>query len=170
LIELLKESCGESFIIAEDLGLLTNEVRELLALSKLPGMKVLQFAFDPGEESAYLPHKYEGGCVCYTGTHDNATLSQWLSCSPPEVLAKARDYLGIASNDDLGAALLKAGFASRADIFIAQLQDYLGLGAEARTNIPGTLGGNWSWRLKKGWNGGSLASSIAELTAQYGRA
>lgn len=115
--------------------------------SGFPGMKVLEFAFDSREPSDYLPHRYGKNCVCYTGTHDNTTLSQWCRESPLETRAYAREYLGLSPTDNLAAALLQSGLNSRANLFIAQMQDYLGLGGEARMNEPGTLKPeNWRWR------------------------
>ena len=156
-------------IIAEDLGLLTDGVRELLKNSGFPGMKVLQFAFDKSENSDYLPHKYERNCVCYGGTHDNATIREWLEDGDPDEIALAREYFGIGNDEDFCMAVIRGGMASVADTFITQMQDYLGLGAEARTNVPGTVGDNWKWRMKAGAADGAIAKKILRMTKLYGR-
>ena len=155
--------------IAEDLGYLTREVRQLLADSGLPGMKVLEFAFDSREPSNYLPHLYSSHCVCYTGTHDNAPLSAWLQTADPEDVAFAVKYLGLNEDEGYLQGILRGGMGSVAKLFVAQMQDYLGLGAEARTNAPGTLSGNWQWRLLPRQLNAKLAHQIAELARRYGR-
>ena len=155
--------------IAEDLGFLTPEVHKLLEESGLPGMKVLEFAFDPREPSNYLPHTYTPNCVCYAGTHDNETLLQWERGADAETLAYAREYLGIGQWTPLNRAVLRAGMRSVAATFIAQMQDYLELGGEARMNEPGSTGGNWRWRLLPGEFDGALAERIARCTQLYGR-
>ena len=135
-----------------------------------PGMKVLEFAFDPGEESAYLPHRYPRNCVCYTGTHDNATLPQWCQESDGAVTDCARDYLHLSRQDDLARNLLRRGLASKADLFIAQMQDYLGLGGDARMNEPGTLKPeNWRWRVTREQLTPTLAHTLRTLAKEAGR-
>ncbi len=159
-------------LIAEDLGFLTPEVIELQKASGFPGMKILQFAFDPREPSNYLPHRYERNCICYTGTHDNETLRQWLEGLSEESLQYIGDYLGVegATLKQYENAVLRAGMASVADTFIAQLQDYLSLGAEARMNAPGLLtDANWTWRLPDALLTDALAQRIKALTALYER-
>lgn len=155
--------------IAEDLGYITPELRALLDDSGLPGMKVLEFAFDHREPSDYLPHNYEKNCICYAGTHDNNTLCGWLSEIDAEDLGYAREYLGL--NDDEGYAwgILRGGLSSTAVLFVAQLQDYLGLGSEARINTPGSVGGNWNWRLLPGTLNKALAEKISAASKRYGR-
>ena len=156
--------------IAEDLGYLTPEVMALVRYSGWPGMKVMEFAFDPREPSEYLPHTYEENCVCYTGTHDNETLVQWCTGQSGEVIAYAREYLGIGEEDDLAGAILRAGMDSKAGLFVAQMQDYLRLGGEARMNYPGhLLPENWRWRLQSGQTGDALAETIRTLTREAGR-
>ena len=155
--------------IAEDLGYLTPEVRKLLEDSGLPGMKVLQFAFDPLEPSDYLPHNYTRNCVCYTGTHDNDTLAGWLESATEEELSFAKKYAGLNSGEGYARGIIRLGMSSPAKLFVAPLADYLGLGSEARINTPGTLGGNWTWRSLETDINDELASDIAELTRRYGR-
>ena len=169
-IRALKESFPELRLIAEDLGFLTPEVIRLQKDSGFPGMKVLEFAFDPREPSNYLPHRYERNCICYSGTHDNETLVQWQAAQSDETLAYTMEYLGVSDEKDLTWGILRAGMASVADTFIAQMQDYLGLGAQSRMNEPGTVSQkNWSWRLKKTDLTPDLAQKIRRLTSMYER-
>ncbi len=156
-------------IIAEDLGYLTPEVRSLLAFSGCPGMKILEFAFDPREPSDYLPHTYPRNCVCYTGTHDNDTLEGWRQETDPESLAFAKAYLGLSDAEGFGWGILRGGMTSVADLFVAQMQDYLGLGSEARMNTPGIPHGNWRWRMDADALTDELAARIAALTKLSGR-
>ncbi|WP_457942781.1 4-alpha-glucanotransferase [Caproiciproducens sp. LBM24188] len=168
-VHALKEKLPHLSVIAEDLGFLTDDVRELLAESGFPGMKVLQFAFDSREESDYLPHNYIRNCVVYTGTHDNTTTEDWQQTAPKEDVAFARKYLGIGPEDDFTGAMIRAAQASVANTCIIPLQDYLHLGAEARMNTPGTVGGNWRWRVRKEDLTPWLAAEIRDLTELYGR-
>ncbi len=156
--------------IAEDLGVLTADVMELLDYSGFPGMKVLQFAFDPWANSVYLPHNYERNCVCYTGTHDNSTLKQWLDETNESVLEFAEGYLGLSRGEGYLKGVIRGGMSSVADLFMAQMQDYLNVGAEGRMNMPGSLNGtNWRWRAHEGEINGDLAARIREMTQRYGR-
>lgn len=152
--------------IAEDLGILTPDVTQLLQDSGLPGMKVLEFAFS-GPDNAYLPHNCKPHCVLYTGTHDNAPAALWSRTASESELAYAQRYLGVSAPEELPAALLRAGHTSVADTFIAQLQDYLEV--EGRINVPGTAEGNWSWRLAPGTLTDALADRIHTLTHDAGR-
>ena len=155
--------------IAEDLGFLTPEVHKLLSDSGLPGMKVLEFAFDSRESSNYLPHTYERNCVCYVGTHDNETVMQWRSTAAPADITYARRYLGLNEAEGFHWGMIRGGMGSVADTFVAQMQDYLGLGSEGRMNTPGTSYGNWQWRLLPGEATASLANKIRRYTKMYGR-
>ena len=160
--------CGIE-IIAEDLGILTDDVRELLKNSRFPGMKVLQFAFDESGNSDYLPHKYDKNCVCYGGTHDNATIKEWLETGDKKEIEFAREYFGINKKDNFNFVIIRGGMASVADTFITQMQDYLELGKEARTNIPGIAFGNWKWKMEEGAATKQLAEKILKMTKLYGR-
>ena len=154
--------------IAEDLGDVTPAVAQLLRDSGLPGMRVLQFAFsDPA--NAYLPHNYSVNTVCYSGTHDNNTLVGWYETAKPTERAFLRRYLGARTTDTVRRAVLRAGIGSVASLFVAQLQDYLALGEEARINVPGVGEGNWEWRLLPGQIPAGLAAEIRELNAIYSR-
>ena len=159
---------GLSFI-AEDLGYPTPEVTRLLADSKLPGMKVLEFAFNPHEPSDYLPHLYGENCVCYTGTHDNAPLEEWREEGDAGELAHAKRYLGLNDEEGFAYGMIRGGMGSVAKLFVAQMQDYLELGKYHRINTPGTATGNWEWRMLPGEADEALAERIAEITKRYGR-
>lgn len=169
-IDAVRRSFPELHLIAEDLGFLTPEVIELQRNSGYPGMKVLEFAFDPREPSNYLPHRYTTNCICYSGTHDNETLVQWLDGASPETVQYVQEYLGLRDRSECVKGILRAGMASVADVFIAQLQDYLELGAEARMNEPGTLSTkNWSWRVDASLLTDELADRIARMVKLYER-
>ncbi len=169
LVAALKESAPALQFIAEDLGILTDEVRALLRESGLPGMKVLQFAFNPHDLSDYLPHNQPENCVCYAGTHDNNTLRGWLDEADPGEIAMAQEYLGLNDAEGYVRGILRGGMAGSAGLFMAQMQDWLALGAEARMNTPGTLGGNWQWRLRPGQLTPELSAHMARMTWLYGR-
>ena len=168
-IRMLHENFSDAFIIAEDLGYITPEVRALLDMSGFPGMKVLQFAFDHREPSDYLPHRYDAHCVCYTGTHDNTTVTGWFAEAEPEDVAVATRYLGLNEAEGLNWGFIRGGMSSVARLFIAQMQDYLALGSEARMNTPGKAEGNWQWRLLPGEASPVLAKKIKDFTVLYGR-
>ena len=154
--------------IAEDLGILTPEVKKMLIDSRLPGMKILEFAFSPEEGgSAYLPHKYDENCVCYIGTHDNDTLLGWCENSNNIEIKFAKEYL--SSGDDFADSMIRAGMRSKAALFVTQMQDWLSLGSEARINTPGTASDNWQWRMKSGAITETLAKKIAKITETYNR-
>ena len=155
--------------IAEDLGMLDDEVHQLRRESGLPGMKVLQFAFDK-PYNAYLPHNHEENCICYTGTHDNNTLVGWLSKADKEERRFIESYLGVKGDTEtLRQAMLRAGQRSVAHLFVAQMQDYLALDGEARINVPGVAKNNWGWRMLPRKTTKKLAREIRELTYTYGR-
>ena len=159
---------GLSFI-AEDLGFLTPEVRRLLEDSGLPGMKVLEFAFDAREPSNYPPHTYNRHCVCYVGTHDNETVEQWRWQADRADVTFARKYLGLNDAEGFHWGMIRGGMSSVADTFLVQMQDCLGLGAEGRMNTPGTGWGNWRWRLLPGEASPALAKKLRCYTKMYGR-
>lgn len=167
--ERIKEELGELPIIAEDLGFLTDEVYELIEKTGFPGMKVLQFAFESGAESEHLPHNYTRNCVVYTGTHDNNTIIGWVKKAGKRELLFARDYLKLSFEEGFNWGFIRGAFSSTADTCIIPMQDYLGLGDEARMNTPSTLGNNWVWRMKEDALTDELAEKIAKLTRIYGR-
>ena len=155
--------------IAEDLGYPTPEVAQLLRDSGLPGMKVLEFAFDSRDTSSYLPHSYRENCICYTGTHDNSPLALWRQEADPADIAFAKEYLGLNDEEGFNRGIIRGGMSSLAKLFVAQMQDYLELGAGHRTNEPGTQSGNWQWRMLPGELTPELAQRIRKLTRIYGR-
>lgn len=169
LFEALRRELGQVPIVAEDLGLLFDSVRRLLKASGLPGMKVLQFAFDPDCDSEYLPHNHPENCVVYPGTHDNATAAEWLATAGKKELAKARAYLGLTKEEGEVKGFLRGALASPARLAVIPAADWLGLGAEGRINTPGTSAGNWQWRAKPGAFSPALAGAIRRQCAVYGR-
>ena len=132
-------------------------------------MKVLEFAFDSRDTSSYLPHSYGENCVCYTGTHDNAPLALWRAEADRADIAFAVQYLGLNQREGFNRGIIRGGMGSVAKLFVAQMQDWLDLGAGHRMNVPGTSCGNWVWRLLPGEASHSLAKSIHEMTRIYGR-
>ena len=154
--------------IAEDLGLLTDAVHDLRNESGLPGMKVLEFAFS-GPDNAYLPHHYQPHCICYTGTHDNDTAVGWYTHAAQAERTFAEEYLGVSGAEEVRKALLRCGQGSVAELFVAQMQDYLGLGSQARINVPGVADNNWCWRMRPGEDSAALAREIRTLTHTFGR-
>ena len=159
---------GQLPIIAEDLGMITDEVRELRRRAGLPGMKVLQFAFSEGPDHEYLPHNYAPDCVVYLGTHDNDTTIGWFNTLPPQERAFLLRYLG-RDGSDIVWSMMHLAFMSVADIAIVTAQDLLRLGSEARMNTPGQAGGNWQWRYRPGALGADVARWLGELTETFGR-
>lgn len=171
LFAAMKKELGGMEVIAEDLGFLTPSVLKLVKKTGYPGMKVLQFAFDSREESDYLPHNYEHNCVVYTGTHDNDTVLGWYRELEKSDKALCDRYLNLANcrKEDIQWEFVRAAFSSVADLAVIPMQDYLGLGSEARINTPSTLGGNWQWRMKKGSFTKELAGKMRDMTELYGR-
>ncbi len=169
LISVLKNWFHNISFIAEDLGYPSAEVVQLLHDSEFPGMKVLEFAFDPNESSVYLPHAYHKNCVCYTGTHDNDTLMGWFSTLEPENLKMVKEYLGLSENEGYMQGIIRGGMSSVARLFVAQMQDYLQLDNSARINTPGTPDGNWRWRMQKGQIPKDLSSWLKHITKLYNR-
>lgn len=143
----------------------------MLKKSGFPGMKVLEFAFDPREKSDYLPYNYNKNSVVYTGTHDNDTLMGWINELDDASLAFCREYLDVKSDcpEIIAERIIRAALGSVSDTAVIQMQDYLGLGSEARMNTPSTLGGNWEWRAAEGVFTDGLAKRIRALTETYGR-
>ena len=170
LFNRVEETIGRQHIIAEDLGYLTKSVREMLKDSGFPGMKVLEFAFNSNAvgENEYLPHNFTENCVAYAGTHDNNTIEGWFEEISEGDAAYARDYLRL-TEENQSWGMIQALWESSAEIAIAQMQDILGLGKEARMNIPSTLGNNWCWRVKPEVFTHALAYKLRNMTTMYGR-
>ena len=169
-IHAIQLALPELDFIAEDLGYVTREVRELQENSGYPGMKVLQFAFDSRETSDYRPHTYPVHSVCYSGTHDNLTLGQWFDEADPVDIQMAKDYLGLNEEEGYIQGMIRGCMSSVSKLCIVQMQDYLELGGSARMNFPGTLSGNnWTWRARNGFITKPLAERIYTITQRYGR-
>ena len=169
-VRAIQKALPDLDFIAEDLGYVTPQVRALQEGSGYPGMKVLQFAFDSREAGDYLPHTYPRHSVCYSGTHDNLTLVQWLQEAAPEDIAMAREYLGLSEEEGMVTGLIRGCMGSVSDLCVVQMQDYLELGGEARMNFPGTLSSaNWTWRAKEGFLTEELTRRIRNTTELYGR-
>lgn len=169
LFKVMKEKLGNKPVIAEDLGFLTPSVIKLVKKTGYPGMKILQFAFDSREESDYLPHNYLANSVVYTGTHDNDTTMGWYKNVSRRDRSFAKKYLNIRGNKDVVWNFIRAAIASVSDTAIIPMQDYLGLGSEARINVPSTLGNNWKWRMVPGQLNKELADKIYTMCKLYGR-
>jgi 4-alpha-glucanotransferase len=160
-------------IIAEDLGTITPDVKELMNKFGIPGMKVLLFAFGGVlAENPYLPHNHIKNCLVYTGTHDNNTIRGWYEneATDDEKENLAR-YLGWTPGpDNIHWTLIRLAMMSVADMVLISMQDILGLGSEARLNIPSTTQGNWKWRLDGTQLTEAISSRLKDMTLTYGRA
>jgi 4-alpha-glucanotransferase len=178
-LDALKSALGGLPLIAEDLGNITVEVEALRDRFDLPGMKILQFAF--GNDAAaekYLPYSYPNHCIVYTGTHDNDTTAGWFTTTDSqstqsseeiaEERAFVRRFLGYVG-DEIHWELIRLALSSVADTAIFPLQDILGLGGEARMNVPGQATGNWQWRFESERITPEIRHRLADLTAVYGR-
>lgn len=174
LFKAVKENLGEYQVIAEDLGYMTDSVRQMVRDSGYPNMKVLEFAFDPRDTGAandYLPHNYTENCVAYTGTHDNETLVGWFSSISEKEIALVRDYLcdDFTPTKELYHPMIALMLRSAAATCVIPMQDYLGLDNSARINFPSTVGTNWRWRLKQEQLSDDLRQQILGNTRRYSR-
>ncbi len=169
LFQTIEAKLGKLNIIVEDLGFLTDSVKQLVHDSGFPGMKLIQFAFDTREDGDYLPHNYKNHCVVYTGTHDNDTIIGWMKTAPKDSVKFAKEYLRLNKEEGYHWGMMKGAWASVGDLAIVTMQDVLGLGSEGRMNTPSTLGCNWKWRMKKNAITGSLAGKIRNNMQLYGR-
>ena len=175
LFHTLRWKLGDRAVIAEDLGLMTDGVRQLVLDSGYPNMKVIQFAFDTediGGANEYLPHNYTGNCVVYTGTHDNETIGGWFAGLSPEGKTQVRDYVSDRESADerMYRKLIDLAMRCCADTCIIPMQDWLGLDNTSRMNTPGTVDGNWSWRLTQGQVTEELCEDVRNTTKRFGRA
>ena len=175
LFHTLRSKLGHKYVIAEDLGLLTDGVRRLVKDSGFPNMKVLQFAFDKddiGGANDYLPHNYNNNCVVYTGTHDNETINGWFMGLSKAEKEYVRDYLGDhdTANKWMYKKLIATAMGSAANMCVIPVQDWMGLDNTTRMNVPGTVDSNWSWRLLPGQITDELAAEMLIITKRYGRA
>ena len=169
LLDKLKDRFKDVEFIAEDLGYHTNEVQNMLDNFGFPGMKVLQFSFDSRDSDGGEPYNYPKNSVCYVGTHDNSTAIGFLTSADIKDVEYCKDYLNATSNENFNWALIKGGMASNSEVFICQMQDYLGLDDESRINVPGTIGINWKWRMNKNVLTKDLSNKIKKYTKMYGR-
>ena len=169
LFAVMKKKLGKKKVIAEDLGFLTPSVIRLVKKTGYPGMKILQFAFDAGNDSEYLPHNYDKNCVVYTGTHDNDTTVGFIQNMPEKDKKFAKKYLGHKNDKKLCFEIVRAALSSCADTAVIPMQDYLELDSSARINIPSTLGCNWKWRMDKEALDPKLAKKIYKMAKLYGR-
>lgn len=162
----VEKELGSLPFIAEDLGMITPDVYALRDELHIPGTRVLQFAFDGSPNNPYLPRKYVPNTVVYTGTHDNAPSREWYEELPANQRENLRRCLGTSPVDPSKVAwsLVQLAWSSVAGLAMAPLQDLLNLGAEARMNVPGRLGGNWAWRCTDRLLVGPYLQSLAELT------
>ena len=169
LFRALRTALGDLPIVAEDLGELFDSVRELLAESTFPGMKVLQFALD-GTDNEYLPHNYPRNSVCYPGTHDNDTLKGWWETGATlQQQEQLTGYLALTEQEGILRGILRGVLASPSLLAIIPMADWLGLGSEARMNTPGKAAGNWQWRAADNALTTELAAEIRAMTARYFR-
>lgn len=169
LFNTLEEKLGKLHIIVEDLGFLTPEVLQMVKDSGYPGMKLLQFAFDGGNDNIYLPHNHIKNSVVYTGSHDNDTILGWALHAPAHALQYAVEYLRLDQREGYNWGMMKAAWASVSELSVVTMQDLLDLGSEARMNTPSTTGGNWKWRMKKGAYHRCLSEKLRHMMYVYGR-
>jgi 4-alpha-glucanotransferase len=166
LLQQVGEQLPSLRLVAEDLGVITPEVERLRDAFSLPGMRVLQFAFDGDADNPHLPHNWHANLVGYTGTHDNDTLVGWVAGLDRSTRATVREYVGA---EHIAPALMRTLLASVAALAVLPMQDLLGLGTEARMNTPGTTLGNWHWRFDWSQVPPDLALRTRSACARYGR-
>ena len=171
LFHTIEERLGKLNIIAEDLGFLTESVLQMLSDSRFPGMKVVQFAFDPNGGSTYLPHNYPENSVVYTGTHDNDTTRGWYHSTDKATRDFAKEYMNAQrlDEDDLAWDFIRLAMSSKANLCVTPMQDLLNLDGKARINVPSTLGGNWTWRMEKGQFDEKAVERLKRMTWLYER-
>ncbi len=163
----LVEAAGPGTLVAEDLGVITQEVEELRTAFGLPGMKVLQFAFDGDAANPYLPERHGQQSVVYTGTHDNDTTSGWWAGVDEATRERVRAYLPVPE-EAMPWALVRLALSSTARLAVVPAQDLLGLGSRSRMNTPGTDSGNWGWQAGEDFDD-ALATRLRACAQEYGR-
>jgi 4-alpha-glucanotransferase len=168
LLQTLKDKLGTLPLVAEDLGVITPDVEALRVDFGLAGMRVMQFGFDGSGDNLHLPHMYERASVVYTGTHDNDTTVGWYHSLDPETRQRV-DFFLRAGPGQMPQAMIHTLLGSVAQLAVVPMQDLLGLGSEARLNTPGTVAGNWSWRLPDDSLTPQLAQRFAQLNRVFGR-
>lgn len=171
LTDVINQSVGDTKIIAEDLGIFSPDVKNLLSETGYPGMKIIEFAFSGDRFNEHLPHCYEPNSVVYGGTHDNETLVGYFKADKRQwwELQYIADYLGAAHQSEVVDKVFRAAYGSVASVAIFQMQDVLKLDNQARMNTPGTVGLNWRWRMKPGQFGEDEISYLAKLVDIFGR-
>ncbi len=171
LFRAVEEELGPLPMVVEDLGAITPPVYRLRDELGVPGMRVLQFGFDGRPTNPDAIANYPENCVVYTGTHDHDPLAGWWDAAAPPLRRRAAAAIESAgiTDPEPSWALIRLAFSSRAELAIAQMQDVLGLGAEARLNTPGTTTGNWRWQLEPGRLTGTLATRLRDATEASGR-
>lgn len=169
LFQVLKWRVPKLKLVAEDLGEVNNRVRSLLKFTKYPGMRVMTFGFDGDDSNIHFPKNYSKNCVAYTGTHDNDTVLGWIKNSKWQPLKKAQTTLRFHKHVDGPDAFIRGLMASNADTVVIPMQDVLGLDSPARMNKPGTIGGNWVWRLMPDLTTPELAARLKELVISNDR-
>ncbi len=168
LLQALKDKLGTLPLVAEDLGVITPDVEALRVDFGLAGMRVMQFGFDGSGDNLHLPHMYERVSVVYTGTHDNDTTVGWYHSLDPETRQRV-DFFLRAGPGQMPQAMIHTLLGSVAQLAVVPMQDLLGLGSQARLNTPGTVAGNWSWRLPDDSLTPQLAQRFAQLNRVFGR-
>lgn len=168
LLRSLQDDLGELPLVAEDLGVITEDVVALRRHFRLPGMRVLQFAFSGEGDNPHLPHMHERDSVVYTGTHDNDTSLGWFTSLEGVVRRWVELFLRYTPGS-MPDALIREALGSVGTLAVLPVQDILGLGSEARLNTPGTAVGNWTWRMPSGALTTELARRYAMLNRMYGR-
>jgi len=172
LFNRINEALGDLPLIAEDLGIITPEVEELRDDLNLPGMKILQFAFDFNNKNYYLPHSINNdNYLLYTGTHDNNTTNGWFYGDEVDKNTRSyiMDYLGINDSNEFHWHLIKAAYRTVASVVIIPAQDILGFGSEYRMNTPGTIEGNWIWKLRDGAIEDHIWEKLRHFSELYNR-
>ncbi len=170
LFNAIKKQIGEPPIIAEDLGDIFDSVKVLLKESGFPGMRVLQFGFNPNsDDNDHLPHRYPVNSVCYTGTHDNSTVMGWYKGADEKSRAMCRKYLKPRPFEKLNVTMIRELYKSTCGLAVVPMQDVIGLDDTARMNIPSTLGGNWKWRSLKKHFSNKNAALLRDLAETYYR-
>jgi len=168
LLNVIVNKLGHIPIIAEDLGVMTEDVKKLRDSFYFPGMKILQFAFDGSENNNFLPHTYTQNCVVYTGTHDNDTTLGWYQSATEKDKEAIHDYFNFKPST-VHWELIRLAWSSVANMSIAPMQDILGLGTECRMNLPGTTSGNWKWRIEKEAINNDIIEKLKKYTRIYQR-
>jgi 4-alpha-glucanotransferase len=167
LFDAVREALGELPLVAEDLGHITPDVHQLRRELGIPGMRVLQFAFD-GSDNEHLPHRHPEDVVVYTGTHDNDTTRGWFESLDEDGRRIVRGAIGTREGS-IEWDMIRAAYGSASRLAVVPMQDVLGLGAEARMNTPGRAEDNWAWRLAPDSLPAEAAERLARLAAESGR-